>query len=100
MANLMGHFEDANGNILLPIPSGATATIETSNSASQAYTTGSFLFYNNRLCRVISAIAKGNTLVVGSNLAYTSLGAQTTSHLVTNNGIEFSFQNYLDGNYS
>lgn len=100
MATYNGHFEDSNGNILLPIPSGATATIETSNKASQAYTTGSLLYYNNRLCRVIAAIASGGTLAIGTNIVYTSLGEQTTAHMVAPNGTEFSFQSLLNGDYN
>mgnify|MGYP003310833540 CR=1 FL=1 len=50
MATYNGHFEDSSGNILLPIPSGAAATVETGSTASQAYTVGSFLYFNNRLC--------------------------------------------------
>jgi len=99
MATLNGHFEDASGNILLPIPSGATATIETTNKASQAYSVGSYLYYNNRLCRVTAAIASGGTLTVGTNIAYTSLGSQITAHFVATNGEEFSFQSLVNGDY-
>lgn len=100
MANYLGHYEDASGNILLPIPSGATATIETGTTASQAYTTGSYLYFNNRLCRVKAAIASGNTLTVGTNVEYSTLGQQATSHLVASNGTAFSFQSLVDGNYN
>ena len=100
MATYNGHFEDASGNILLPIPSGSTATIETSSTASQAYTTGALLYFNNRLCRVTSAIASGNTLAVGTNLAYSSLGAEASGHLVASNGTEFTLQNLIDGVYN
>lgn len=100
MANYNGHYEDASGNILLPIPSGATATIETGTTASQAYTTGSYLYFNNRLCRVKTAIAKNATLTVGTNVEYTSLGQQTTAHLVSSNGTAFSFQSLVNGDYN
>jgi hypothetical protein len=99
MATYQGHFEDASGNILLPIPSGATATIETTSTASQAYTTGSYLYYNNRLCRVKAAIAKSATLTVGTNIEYSTLGQQATAHLVASNGTAFSFQSLVNGDY-
>lgn len=100
MATYNGHFEDASGNILLPIPSGAAATIETTNKASQAYTSGSLLYYNNRLCRATKAISSGATLAVGTNLAYTSLGAETSGHLVASNGTEFTLTNLINGVYN
>lgn len=100
MSNYLGHFEDASGNILLPIPSGATATIENTSTASQAYTKGSLLYFNNRLCRATTAIASGNTLAVGTNLSYTTIGAETSGHLVASNGTEFTLQNLIDGAYS
>ncbi len=100
MATYNGHFEDASGNILLPMPSGAVATIETTNKASQAYTSGSLLYFNNRLCRATTAIASGNTLAVGTNLSYTTIGAETSGHLVASNGTEFTLQNLIDGAYS
>ena len=98
MALYNGHNEDASGNILLSIGNGMTATVESGTTASQAYTKGSYLYYNNRLCKVIAAIASGNTLTVGTNIAYTSLGAELTSHLKANNGNEFYFD-YQNGMY-
>lgn len=100
MATYNGHFEDSSGNILLPIPSGATATVETGSTASQAYTVGSFLYFNNRLCRVTAAIASGATLTVGTNLSYTSIGQEISSHMVASDGTEFSFQTLIDGGYN
>lgn len=96
MATYNGHNEDASGNILLSIGNGMTATLETGTTASQAYTKGAYLYYNNRLCKVTAAIASGNTLTIGTNIAYTSLGAELTSHLKATNGDEFYFD-YKDG---
>ncbi len=100
MATFNGHFEDSNGNILLPIPSGATATVENTNIARQNYSPGSFLYFQNRLCRVTQTIASGNTLEVGVNLSYTTIGVEMTSHFMASDGTEFTLQDYLDGNYS
>ena len=54
------------------------------------------MYYNNRLCKVTSAIASGNTLTIGTNIAYTTLGEELTSHLKATNGDEFYFD-YKDG---
>lgn len=91
MAIYQGHNEDSSGNLLLSIGNGMTATVETGSTASQAYTKGAYLFFNNRLCKAASAIAKGATLTIGSNLTQTSLGAEITSHLRSSDGKEFYF---------
>lgn len=49
------------------------ATVESGTTASQAYTVGDYLVYNGQLCKVISAIAQGDTLTVGTNIEATSL---------------------------
>ena len=99
MANYQGHFEDSSGNILLPIPSGATATVETGTTASQAYTVGAYLYFNNKLCKVTTAIASGATLAIGTNLSQTSLGAELSGHLVASDGTEFTLTNLINGVY-
>lgn len=100
MAILNGHFEDANGNILLPMNSGEANTIETGTTASQAYTKGTYLFFNNKLCKASRAIASGNTLAIGTNLTQVSLGGEISSHLIASNGTEFTLQNLIDGVYN
>ena len=96
MATYNGHNEDSSGNILLNIGNGMTATVELGSTASQAYTKGAYLFFNNRLCKASSAISSGATLAIGTNLSQTSLGAELTSHLRASNGDEFYFD-YKDG---
>ena len=98
MATYNGHQEDSSGNILLSIGNGMTATVETGSTASQAYTKGAYLFFNNRLCKASAAIASGATLAVGTNLTQTSLGAELTSHLRSSDGNEFYFD-VKDGSY-
>ena len=98
MAIYNGHNEDSSGNILLSIGNGMTATVETGSTASQAYTKGSYLFFNNRLCKATSAIASGATLAVGTNLSQTSIGQELTSHLRSSDGKEFYFD-LKDGKY-
>ena len=98
MAIYQGHNEDSSGNLLLSIGNGMTATVETGSTASQAYTKGSYLFFNNRLCKAASAIASGATLTIGGNLTQTSLGAEITSHLRSSDGKEFYFD-VKDGTY-
>ncbi len=91
MATYTGHNEDSSGNILLSIGNGMTATVETGTTASQAYTKGSYLFFNNRLCKATSAISSGATLAIGTNLSQTSIGQEITNHLRASNGDEFYF---------
>lgn len=98
MAIYQGHNEDSSGNILLSIGNGMTATVETGTKASQAYTKGAYLFFNNRLCKASSAISSGATLTIGTNLTQTSLGAEITSHLRSSDGKEFYFD-VKDGTY-
>lgn len=98
MATYNGHNEDSSGNILLGIGNGMTATVETGSTASQAYTKGALLFFNNRLCKASKAISSGATLAVGTNLTQTSLGAEITSHLRSSDGKEFYFD-VKDGTY-
>lgn len=98
MAIYNGHNEDASGNILLGVGNGMTATVESGTTASQAYTKGSYLYYNNRLCKATAAIASGNTLTIGTNISYTSIGSELTSHLRASNGTEFYFD-YQNNQY-
>ena len=98
MATYNGHNEDSSGNILLSIGNGMTAKVETGTTASQAYTKGAYLFFNNRLCKATKAISSGATLAVGTNLSQTSLGAELTSHLRSSDGKEFYFD-VKDGTY-
>ena len=52
------------------------ATVESGTTASQAYTVGDYLVYNGQLCKVISAIAQGDTLTVGTNIEVTTSGGE------------------------
>lgn len=80
MATYYGHQEDASGNLLLPTPHSFVSmdSVELGSTASNAYTVGSYIVYNNRLCRVVKNIAKGNTLssLDGGNLDVTTVGAR------------------------
>ena len=98
MSNFQGHFEDSSGNLILPIPAGATATVETGSTASQAYTAGAFLYHGDRFKRVTSAIASGGT--ISGNVSETTIGTEMASHFVASDGTEFSFQTLVDGGYN
>ena len=100
MSQYKGHFEDSSGNLILPIPAGATATVETGSTASQAYTIGSLLYFDNKLCKATTAIAANATLAIGTNLSRTYLGTELSSHMVASDGTEFSFQTLVDGGYN
>ena len=100
MATYYGHLEDNSGNLLLPIPTGGAATVETGTTASQAYTKGTYFYFNNKLCKATAAIASGATLTIGTNCSQVSIGAEITAHLRASNGTEFSFQTLKDGGYN
>lgn len=51
---------------------GSIATIETSPAAT-AHTVGEYIYYNTKLYKVIAAIALGDTLTVGTNIAETKV---------------------------
>lgn len=76
---LNGEVEDIHSNV---------ATIEDSSTASKAYAVGEFLVYNSQLYKVTAAIASGDTLTVGTNIASTSIGDEITA---LNSKSEFLF---------
>lgn len=98
MATYNGHNEDTDGNLLLCIGNGMTAALETGSTASQNYDKGSYLFFNNILCKVQNAITIGDTLEIGTNLNETTIGYELSSHLKANNGTEFYFD-YQNNTY-
>ena len=66
------------------------ATIESSTTASQAYTAGEdYLVLNGQLYEVIADIASGETLTVGTNISATTVGEELTA---LNNGLSAKFQ--------
>lgn len=58
---------------------GDIATVETSTTASRAYSEGEYLVLNGQLYKVTSAIANGGTITVGTNVSATTAGAQLKS---------------------
>lgn len=67
------------------------ATIESSTTASQAYSEGDYLVLNGQLYEVTTAISSGETLTVGTNISATTVGSELTA---LNNGLT-SVQNEL-----
>jgi hypothetical protein len=59
---------------------GSLAMIETS-PATANHAVGSYLMLNNRLCKVIAAIATGEQIIVGSNVQYTTVAEELTAIL-------------------
>lgn len=98
MSNFQGHFEDSSGNLVLPIPAGAAATVETGANASQAYTKGSYLYHGDRFKKVTSAIASGDA--ISGKVSETTIGTEMAAHFVASNGTEFSFQTLINGGYN
>lgn len=58
---------------------GDFATVQTSNTASKAYSVGEYLVLNGLLYRVTAAIANGGTITPGTNVTATTAGAQLKS---------------------
>ena len=76
---------DANANL---------AQIEMTNTASSVYAVGDMLVYEGQLYKVTSAIASGDALVIGTNIAPTTVSNKLTSQLSANgNGFYFDYQN-------
>ncbi len=100
MADLIGHYENANGDRLYPILSGAASFIENGQRASQSYSKGSYLYYKNNLCRTLTAISYNDTFIIGTNIEQVYLCDELSSHFIASNGEEFSFQTLIDGGYS
>lgn len=73
------------------------APVERSATASQAYMKGQCLIYDNQFYRAIAAIARGNALVVGTNIQVMS-ASEISTMLTANNGSEFYFD-VKDGKY-
>lgn len=55
---------------------GDFATVETGSTASRAYGQGHLVVYNQKLYRVIAAIAEGDTFIVDSNIQLTNVGQE------------------------
>ena len=103
MANYHGHFEDSNGNVILPTPHSYTSIIETSMNASQAFTVGQFITINipgglNHLYRVKATIASNDLFVVGTNIEEVTV-SNINEQLTASDGTKFTLQDFLDGNY-
>lgn len=73
------------------------AGTESTSISSQAYAIGQFLVYNKLLYKVISPIAQGGTLTVGTNIQLTKVANELSNHLAVN-GTEFYFDTH-DGEF-
>lgn len=60
------------------------ATVESTSTASKAYSVGDYLVLNGQLYEVTTAITSGETLTVGTNISATTVGDELTS---LNNGL-------------
>lgn len=60
------------------------ATVESTTTASKAYSVGDYLVLNGQLYEVIADIASGETLVVGTNITARNVGEELTA---LNNGL-------------
>ena len=65
---------------------GDFATLESSSTATQAYSVGDYLTYNGYLYKVTVAIASGDTITVGTNVEQTTVGDELNSLHITASG--------------
>ena len=72
--------------------SNIVATPELTSTASRAYSVNEFLVYNNKMYKVISAIASGASLVPGVNLQELTVGQELTRQI----GVDGTYQNQLN----
>ena len=76
---IMDFVDDVNGRLTQTTDSiqnqiVPTASIESGETASKAYNVGDFLVKDGTLFKVTNAIAKGDALTVGTNIAITTVG--------------------------
>lgn len=77
---------------------GNFGTVETTTTASKAYAIGDCLVLNGQYYKVIAAISKGATLVVGTNIAVHSVSAINSS-LTFPNGQGNFYADYQNGKH-
>ena len=86
IAFLLG--ETASNASAITALSESVAPIET-GTATQPYVVGDYLLLNGQFCKVTAAIATGETITVGTNVAETSVGDEISSlnNLYVNNAV-------------
>ena len=52
---------------------GLIATVESTATASKAYTVGAYFYYKGKLCKCTADIAQGGTITVGTNCSVVKL---------------------------
>lgn len=72
---------------------------EESSTASKAYSVGDFLEYNGDLYKVISAIAQGDTLTIGTNISNTNIGAELAQTNTDVSNLQTKVLHTKNGNY-
>ena len=81
---IMDFIDDVNGRLTQTADSiqsqiVPTASIEVGVTASKAYSVGDFLVKDGILYKVTKAIAEGDALTVGTNIAMTTVGSELSS---------------------
>lgn len=61
---------------------GEFATIESSSTASKAYSVGDYLVYDGNLYKVMTAIASGGTITPNTNVEQTTVGAEIANRIL------------------
>lgn len=79
---LDGSGSEINAQTLLNNILGGLATIQNTSTASQAYVVGSYIIFHSHLYRVITAIAQGGTITVGTNVVQTTVGEEIANRVL------------------
>lgn len=92
---VMDFVDDVNNNLTQNINSiqnqiVPTASIEIGDTASKAYNIGDFLVKNGVLYKVTKAIAKDDTLTVGTNIAMTTVGGELSEKSNSSDRVQLS----------
>ena len=88
---IMDFVDDANGRLtqvqtqIVP-----TASIESGETASKAYSVGEYLVKDGALYKVINDIAEGDTLTVGENISMTTVGSELSERSSLSDRVQLS----------
>lgn len=75
------------------------APVQTSTTASRAYTTGAYLVYQDQLYLVTQDIAQGGTISVGTNVVSVTVGSVLVSQMLAFSDAYSASKTYVVGDY-
>jgi len=94
VAELSRQLSDLDGDVA--DTQGMLAMVEATATASRNYSVGDLLIYDGKLYKVISAIATGATIIVGSNVTQTTVESQIAAGGGGGGGSEKTWRKFRD----